>query len=45
MRWVRSHGGAWYGLLGRLELHDNAGARRLLLEHVLASAAALQPGD
>jgi hypothetical protein len=43
MRWVRSHDGAWYGLLGRLELYDGAGARRLVLEHVLAPAAALRP--
>lgn len=44
-RWVRSHDGAWYGLLGRLELYDGAGARRLVLEQLLVPAAALRPRD
>lgn len=45
LNWVRSHEGAWYGLLGRLELHDGAGARRVTVEQLLVPAAALAPRD
>ena len=45
VNWVRSHDGAWYGLLGRLELHDGAGARRVTVEQLLVPAAALAPRD
>lgn len=45
LRWVRSHDGAWYGLLGRVELRDGAGDRRLMLEQLLAPAAALSPRE
>lgn len=45
IRWLRSHDGAWLGLLGGIELRDGAGQRRLTLDHVLVDAAALSPRD
>ncbi len=46
LNWVRSHDGAWYGLLRQLDLHDGAGVRRVTAEQLLVPAAALTPrGD
>ncbi|MQA16819.1 MAG: hypothetical protein GEV09_22595 [Pseudonocardiaceae bacterium] len=45
LRWVRSHDGAWLGLLGRVELCDGAGDRRLVLEQLLVPADALSPRE
>ena len=42
-RWVRSNEGAWYGLLGRLELHDGAGTRSVTLDQILVPGAVLSP--
>jgi len=45
LRWVRSHDGAWYGLLAEVQLYDGAGTRRLTVEQLLVPAAALSPRE